>query len=45
MVTREGASVVVRVNDREPLGGGMQLGLSGAAAEEIGLAFGGNAIV
>ena len=45
VVTREEASVVVRVNDRGPLGGGVELGLSGAAAEEIGLAFGGTAIV
>lgn len=45
VVIHEGTSVVVRVNDRGPLGGGVELGLSGAAAEEIGLAFGGTEIV
>jgi hypothetical protein len=45
VVTREGATVVVHAHDRGPLGAGVELGLSGAAAEEIGLDFGGTAIV
>jgi rare lipoprotein A len=37
LVSYEGESVVVRVNDRGPYGGGEDLDLSQAAAEEIGL--------